>query len=77
MEQPEKICLSEQEAQALIDRIKSSSLSQADTEVMSGLISFNLWLQNKLARAQLTIRKLKNLFGFKTEKKVQQTNKFN
>jgi hypothetical protein len=69
MEQPEKIYLSAQEAQELMNRIESNQLSGDDLKTFSSLIAFNLWLQDGLSKAQLTIKRLKNLFGFKTEKK--------
>lgn len=69
MEQPEKIYLSAQEAQELMNRIESNQLSRDDLKTFSSLIAFNLWLQDGLSKAQLTIKRLKSLFGFKTEKK--------
>ena len=69
MEQPEKIYLNPGEAQGLMERIAANRLSQDDLNTLSGLVSFNLWLQEGLSKAQLTIKRLKSLFGFKTEKK--------
>lgn len=69
-ETPDYITLTRQEAEALKDRVKAASaaLSAQDITILTGLISFNLWLQNQLSRAKLSIRRLKNLFGFSTEK---------
>jgi len=64
---PKQIKMSSKEANALRQRIKDSSLSKDDLDVVLGLISFNTWMQYNLSRAKLTIKKLKKLFGFKSE----------
>ena len=64
---PKQIKMSSKEANALRQRIKDSSLSKDDLDVVLGLISFNTWVQYNLSRAKLTIKKLKKLFGFKSE----------
>ncbi len=69
-EAPKKVHLTLEEAKALKARVESKELSDRDVKVLVGLISFNLWLQERLSRAKLSIRRLKNLFGIKTEKKT-------
>jgi len=64
---PKQIKMSTKEADALRQRIKDSPLSKEDLDVMLGLISFNTWIQDRLSRAKLTIKKLRKLFGFKSE----------
>lgn len=64
---PKQIQMSIKEADALRQRIKNSSLSKDDLDAVLGLISFNTWVQYNLSRAKLTIKKLKKLFGFKSE----------
>ena len=67
--QPKQVSLTAQEAEALKQRVLSQSLSDTDQELLVGLITFNFWLQQQLATAKLTIRKLKGFFGFRKEKK--------
>lgn len=70
--QPGHITLSIEEAEALKARVNASAgvLSEHDIKLLVGLISFNLWLQKQLSLAKLSIRRLKRLFGFSTEKKT-------
>ena len=68
-ESPEKIKLTAEQAQSLQARIVENRLTEEDKKIMCGLISFNLWLGKKLSTAQLTIGRLRKLFGFSTEKK--------
>ena len=58
-EQPQRITLTPEEAEALKARITARTLSEQDIHIMLGLISFNLWLQNKLSVAKLSISRLK------------------
>ena len=75
---PEQIKLTKAEADALADRIRTGvTLTPDDIKIMTGLISFNIWLQSQLSRAKLTINSLKKLFGFKTEKKNSRSSKVN
>lgn len=70
---PEQITLTLEESEALKERIRTSnSLSEADVKIVTGLITFNLWLQKQLSLAQLSISRLKKLFGISTEKKRPQ-----
>jgi hypothetical protein len=66
---PEQVTLTPEEAEALKARIRATSLAEQDIKLMVGLISFNLWLQQQLSTAKLSIHRLKRLFGFSTEKK--------
>ena len=64
---PKQVTLSSQEADALKERIKNKNITNKDIDNLLGLIAFNLWLQERLSRAKLTIKKLQQLFGFKSE----------
>ena len=64
---PKQVTLSPEEANALTERIKDNALTKTDIDHILGLISFNLWLQQRLSRAKLTIKKLRQLFGFKPD----------
>ncbi len=66
---PKKVQLTELEANALIVRIQNNTLTDEDRLIFSGLISFNLWLEQQLQAAKLSIHKLKKLFGFKSSEK--------
>jgi len=66
---PEQIRLTTSAAEALKKRVSLNELTASDIKIVTGLISFNIWLQNQLSRAKLSIHRLRQLFGFKTEKK--------
>lgn len=68
--EPKKVQLTTREAEALKQRIFSKELTDADKELLAGLVSFNIWLHEQLALAKISIRKLKRLFGFRKEKKT-------
>ncbi len=65
-----QVKLTKQEAKELKQRIQNDTLSDNDRVIFLALLSFNSWLQQQLGFAKLTIRKLKGLFGFSTEKKT-------
>jgi hypothetical protein len=65
---PERIDITEDEADKLIERINTSNLSAEDIKIIAGVIHFCLWLQVKLTEAKITIRKLSKLFGIRSEK---------
>ena len=67
-EAPKHVKLTAQQTGALMKRISISDLPQVDVEIFLGLLSFNFCLQEQLSRAKLTIKRLRNLFGFSTEK---------
>lgn len=67
---PKQVQLTAKEAQYLRQRIFSKELTDTDKELLAGLVSFNLWLHEELSLAKLSIRKLKQLFGFRKEKKT-------
>ena len=66
---PERIDLTADEADKLIERINSNTLSDDDKKIVAGLIHFCLWLQMKLTQAKITIRKLSKFFGIRSEKR--------
>lgn len=66
---PKPIHMTRDEVDALTQRIEENQLSQKDLKVLVDLVHFTIWLQQQLERAKLSIKKLKGLFGFKTEKK--------
>lgn len=73
---PEMIELSEQEAVALIDRIRSRNLESCDYRVLEGLVDGFLWLNEVLAEQKISIARLKKLlFGARTESSEALINK--
>jgi hypothetical protein len=70
---PERIDLTEKEAEQLINRINSSGLSNDDQTILIGILHFCLWLQLKLTEAKITIRKLSKIFGISSEKRSNKT----
>ena len=64
-----KITLSDEELLGLENRLELNQLTSSDLEIIKDLLSFNGWLQDKLADKSVSILKLRNLFGIKTEKK--------
>ena len=66
---PERIDLTAEQADKLIERIHSNSLSDDDKKMVAGVIHFCLWLQAKLTEAKITIRKLAKFFGIRSEKR--------
>lgn len=71
-DKPEVIALSNDEIESLKQRVEMSSLDKQDQKILLALLSFNFWLQNQLSRAQLSLLRLKRIFGLPTEKKSLQ-----
>lgn len=65
---PQQVKLTPQEVNALKARIEACKLPPSDIKLILGLLSFNQWLQERLSRAKLTIKRLRQLFGFSNEK---------
>ena len=68
-QEPKQITMDAEAAQSLTARIQASNLKGSDQALMIGLIHFNLWLQERLKLAKLSIKRLKRLFGITSEKK--------
>jgi len=69
---PKQVTLTQEEVEALQARLQSNTLSTEDIKMVNGLITFSLWLQQQLSLAKLSIRRLKKIVGFTTEKKSRQ-----
>jgi hypothetical protein len=72
---PHTLRITPDEATALRARIQNKSLADEDVTTILGLISFCLWLQEKLFSAKLSIKRLKKIFGFKREKNTEKKGK--
>lgn len=64
---PKAVSITEEQAEKLEARIKQRQMTDEDIELIMGLIAFSRWIQARLARAKLTIKHLRKLFGFKSE----------
>jgi len=71
---PQPVKLDQQELDALKQRITDKKITEDDLKLFLKLIEFNLWLQAKLARAKLSIHRLRKMFGFKSEKRSNKKN---
>ncbi len=65
---PEPITLSAAGAASFKARLAASNLSDSDKQMATGLVSFSLWMQRQLEKTKLSIKRLRKLFGVKTEK---------
>ena len=64
MQKPQVFELSQEEAEALNQRIKNRDLSEGDWKLFEGLVQFVIWLQFNLKEAKISIGRLRRLFGF-------------
>src|ERR1700729_430506 len=72
---PAIIEMTEEELNALRERIKAKQLIEDDYPIVEQTIQFVLWVQVKLEHAKITMSKFKKLlFGSKTEKKKRSKN---
>jgi transposase len=72
---PKIIGMTEEELNALRERVKTKQLIDDDYPIVEQTIQFALWIQIKLEHAKISMSKLKKLlFGTKTEKKKRSNN---
>ena len=57
------------ELKKAIHNIPDDYLNAAQKNVLSGIFNCMLWMVAKLEESKLSIKRLRRLFGFKTEKK--------
>ena len=65
---PDVVSLTAKEAEEFKKRIINSPLADHDQKIVLALLSFNFWLHAQLERAQLTILRLRKIFGLPTER---------
>jgi hypothetical protein len=69
MKQPEDVHLSQEEGEALIERIERNALSAEDRRLLVKILTFYFWLLFALREAKLSLKRLKALvFGEKPKK---------
>jgi|APCry1669189844_1035258.scaffolds.fasta_scaffold19878_2 hypothetical protein len=66
---PDMLDISAQQLSDINARISSNSLLEEDKHVIVLVLSAYAWIQTQLQRHKLSIKRLKNMFGFKTEKR--------
>lgn len=69
MKQPDVVEMNQQQRDGLFERIRQSTLAEADQILIIKIIQFCFWLQFMLEESKLSIKRLKDLFGFTTPKK--------
>jgi len=72
-ETPKQVILTPKEMEGLKKRVENSGLAEQDINLILGLFSFNAWIQERLLHAKLTIKRLRQIFGFKSESKKKIT----
>lgn len=73
-EAPERVKLSLEETNALKLRIEEQNLEPKDFAIFLDVLQFHIWMQERLSKAKLTTKRLRNLFGFKNEAKDKPKN---
>lgn len=68
MKKPEMIDISHAEAESLLSRLEVGDLSEVDRKRCASALRMVFWLQSQLQEAKLSIARLKNLFGIRSEK---------
>ena len=65
MKNPDKIDLDKNQADALIVRLESNSLTDFDRNILKFVLEWYLWLQSALLESKISISRIKSMFGFK------------
>jgi hypothetical protein len=66
-EAPKQVKLTPKQVEELQERLQKNELTKDDVNLLQGVLNFTLWIQERLSRAKLTIKRLSKLFGFKNE----------
>jgi hypothetical protein len=70
MKKSERIVLNEEEIESLLERMSVSQLEDSDKKILIGIVRIYQQIQFALQETKLSIKRLRNLFGFrKTEKR--------
>ncbi len=67
--EPIRIELSLKDQEALLERMKTGTTTEADADILKGLLDFNRWLQYSLEEKNISIHKLQKIFGNGNEKR--------
>lgn len=66
--EPEIVSLTHEDVEGLKKRVTENRLTEPDQKILVSILSVYFWLQTQLSRAQITILRLKKIFGLPTEK---------
>ncbi len=72
---PEMIDISSEQLAGINDRISTNTLLDDDKRVVLAILSAYTWIQCQLERHKLSIKRLKNMFGFSTERRGKHNKK--
>jgi hypothetical protein len=67
MQTPERLDFTPDQIEALLDRIANKCLEAEDYPLLADLIKAIVWMSLSLQEKELTIKRLRNVFGIKTE----------
>src|SRR5262245_21975399 len=67
MQTPERLDFTPDQIEALLDRIANKCLEADDYPLLADLIRAIVWMNLSLQEKELTIRRLRKIFGIKTE----------
>jgi transposase len=67
MERPNRLEFTPEQIEALLDRISSQKLEEEDFALLANVVQAMLWMEWSLKEKQLSIYRLKSIFGIKTE----------
>ncbi len=67
MQQPDRLDFTPEQVEALIERISNKSLLESDYPLLANLIRAMVWMNFSLQEKELSIRRLRTIFGIKTE----------
>lgn len=70
MKKPDKIHIDKNEIEGLLGRLESNTLNASDKGILVAIVQAYFWIQSSLLEARMSIKRLRNCFGFsKTEKR--------
>jgi transposase len=69
MANSERIILNEEAMDSLLERVSATQLEDEDKKIITGILRLYQQIQFSLQEARLSMKRLRTLFGFKTEKR--------
>jgi transposase len=67
MRKPERLDFTPEQIEELLDRLENKCLEEKDYPLLTDLIKAIVWMNLSLQEKELTIRRLRSVFGIKTE----------
>lgn len=75
MKDPKCMEMSEEELADLISRVKKADLASEDADIVLNLFEFNSWLQSQILEKNISIHRLRKIFGSSSEKSKKKKKK--